>query len=196
MQDRGSLTRGIRCWQPALIALVVLTVAFPGRSEAQGLQVPSPAARMPLQQGTGLPIPRFVSLKSDRVHLRQGPGFDYKVLWVFRRAGLPVEVLKEFEGWRQVRDSDGTIGWLLQALISGRRTAAVMPWAAKTNPLPNVELKADDASSSTTVAKLEAGVIAFVRSCDGQWCSVAVGELTGYLEQKKLWGVYDGERIK
>ena len=78
-----------------------------------------------------LPIPRFVSLKSDRVNLRQGPGIEYPIAWVFRRAGLPLEVIKEFEGWRQVRDADGTTGWILGVMLSGRRTALVLPWEAK-----------------------------------------------------------------
>jgi SH3-like domain-containing protein len=69
----------------------------------------------------GRPLPRFVSLKSDEVNLRSGPGRDYPTQWVYRRAGLPLEVIKEFEGWRQVRDAEGAEGWVLQSLLSGRR---------------------------------------------------------------------------
>ena len=78
---------------------------------------------------TGLPLPRFVSLKSDEVNARVGPGADYQIAWVFRRAGLPVEVLGEFENWRQIRDSSGSTGWVNAALTSARRTAVVAPWA-------------------------------------------------------------------
>ncbi len=77
---------------------------------------------------TGLPLPRFVSLKSDEVNARVGPGGDYQIAWVFRRAGLPVEVLGEFENWRQIRDSSGSTGWINAALTSARRTAVVAPW--------------------------------------------------------------------
>src|SRR6516225_828217 len=84
--------------------------------------------------GSGLQIPRYVSLKSDRVNLRQGPGTEYPIAWVFRRAGLPVEVIREFDGWRQVRDSEGTTGWVLASLWSGRRTAVVLPWEASGGP--------------------------------------------------------------
>lgn len=166
-----------------------------GTAAAQGGAQPA-AAPPAAVQGSGLPVPRYVSLKSDRVHLRQGPGFDHKVLWVLRRAGMPVEVIQEFESWRQVRDSEGTTGWVLQSLLSGRRTALVLPWEAKAAARPQLELKDDDKASAKAVAIVEAGVIANVRSCDGQWCYVSVGEFRGYVEQKKLWGVYDGERIK
>lgn len=145
---------------------------------------------------SGLPVPRFVSLKSDRVHSRQGPGTDHKVLWVYRRAGLPVEVIREFEGWRQIRDSEGAEGWVLQSLVSGRRTALVMPWELKGGGSAKIELSSDDKAGAAPVAILEAGVIANVRSCDGRWCNVSVGDYRGYIEQKKLWGAYPGEVIR
>ena len=77
---------------------------------------------------TGLPIPRYVSLKTDRVNLREGPSKEHATTWVFQRAGLPVEITAEFETWRRVRDSEGAEGWVLHSLLSGRRTALVAPW--------------------------------------------------------------------
>jgi SH3-like domain-containing protein len=144
---------------------------------------------------SGLPIPRFVSLKSDRVHSRQGPGMDYKVLWVYRRAGLPVEVIREYDGWRQVRDSEGAEGWVLQSLVSGRRTALVTPWEIK-GGATKVQLLSDDREGAAPVAVLEAGVITNIRNCDSRWCYVSVGDYRGYIEQKRLWGVYPGEIIR
>src|SRR5581483_10351551 len=128
-------------------AAFLLATAFVWPSTSLVAQAPSAA---PLQ-GSGLPVPRFVSLKADRVHIRQGPGTDYKVVWVFHRAGLPVEVLSEFEGWRQVRDSEGATGWVLQALVSGRRTALVLPWELKTakGTPTQVPLRSSDRESSS-----------------------------------------------
>jgi SH3-like domain-containing protein len=147
--------------------------------------------------GSGLPLPRFVSLKSDRVNLRSGPGTDYPTAWVYRRAGLPVEVIKEFETWRQVRDADGATGWVLQSLLSGRRTALVLPWDIKPDkPVPQVDIYRSDSQSSQAVAKVEAGVIANIHDCDGRWCQVTIDEYRGYLEQKKLWGIYENEVVK
>lgn len=162
----------------------------------------SPARAETAVGASGLPIPRFVSLKADRVNLRAGPSTDYPTSWIFRRAGLPVEVIREAEGWRQVRDAEGTTGWVLQTMLSGRRTALVLPWEAKPGEVkagaavPEVELRQSDSDRAPAVAKIEAGVIASVRSCDKRWCEVTVGEFKGYVEQKKLWGVYDGEIVK
>jgi SH3-like domain-containing protein len=147
--------------------------------------------------GSGLPVPRFVSLKSDRVNLRNGPGTDYPTGWVYRRAGLPLEIVKEFNAWRKVRDADGATGWLLQSFLSGRRTALVLPWERKSGkPPPLVPVRANDSESSYVVVKVEAGVIADLHTCDGTWCRVTIDSYSGYIEQKKLWGVYEGETIK
>jgi SH3-like domain-containing protein len=174
---------------PALALLLVLGVT---RSlPAQG----SP----PLAAGSsGLPVPRFVSLKSDRVNLRQGPGIEYPTAWVFRRAGLPVEVIKEFESWRQIRDAEGTTGWVLGSMLSGRRTAVILPWEIKAGQPqpPLVALRDDDSDRADPVAQVEAGVLASIITCDGKWCRVSVGGYRGYIEQAKLWGAYKDEVIK
>lgn len=152
-----------------------------------------------LAQGgvTGLPLPRFVSLKADRVNLRAGPGTDYPTSWVYRRAGLPVEVLSEFEAWRQVRDSEGATGWVLQSLLSGRRTALVTPWDLKAGQTaPQIPVRNSDSERARTVAVVEAGVIANVHSCDGRWCNVSIDRFRGYMPQKQLWGVYENEIVK
>jgi SH3-like domain-containing protein len=174
------------------LAVLLGTGWWSAKAHAQGGSPPSSPA-----QGSGLPVPRYVSLKSDRVRVRQGPGLDHKVLWVFRRAGLPVEVIAEFEGWRQIRDAEGTTGWVVQSLVSGRRTALVLPWEAKSATTPaSVALRRDDRESAKSVAVVEPGVLADIRSCDGQWCYVSIGAYRGYIEQKKLWGVYEGEIVR
>ena len=68
---------------------------------------------------SGLPLPRFVSLKADRVNVRIGPAKTHEVKWVYQRAGLPVEITAEFENWRRIRDADGTEGWVYHSLLSG-----------------------------------------------------------------------------
>lgn len=155
------------------------------------------------RSGSGQPVPRFVSLKSDRVLVRQGPGTDHKVLWVFSRAGLPVEVLQEADVWRQVRDQEGAVGWVSQALLSARRTGVVLAWevgktasspAGRERTVPLFDGRSAD--KARTIALLEPGVICSIRNCDGTWCVVSVGDHKGFIEQAKLWGIYQGETIR
>lgn len=143
-------------------------------------------------QVSGLALPRYVSLKADRVNLREGPSREHRTAWVFQRAGLPVEITAEFENWRKIRDSEGSEGWVLHSLLSGRRTAIVAPWR-KGETLP---LHSDSSDKAPVVAKLESGVIANVKSCDKTWCSVFGKGFEGYIEQSQLWGVYANERIE
>jgi SH3-like domain-containing protein len=165
-------------------------MAAVGGATAQSQPGATPSA------ASGLPVPRFVSLKSDRVNLRQGPGTEYPTTWVFKRVGLPVEVIKEFENWRQVRDAEGTTGWVLGTMLSGRRTAVILPWEIKGEKQQAVPLRDDDSESSRAVAHVEAGVLANVITCDGRWCRVSISGFRGYIEQAKLWGAYQGEVIK
>ncbi|MFY9832319.1 MAG: SH3 domain-containing protein [Methylocystis sp.] len=136
-----------------------------------------------------LPLPRFVSLKSDRVNLHEGPSKEHRTLWVYERAGLPVEITAEFEIWRKIRDSEGVEGWVLHSLLSGRRTALVAPW--KKEPLL---LTASD--HTTPLAKLAPGVVAALRRCDGEWCRIAGTGFDGYMKQENLWGAYPGEKVE
>ncbi|MGE3230007.1 MAG: SH3 domain-containing protein [Hyphomicrobium sp.] len=181
------------------LALLVLGPAWASAEEpasasaAAAAPAPAPEAR----SASGLPLPRYVSLKADRVNLRAGPGTEYPTSWVYRRAGLPLEVTKEFEGWREVRDADGASGWVLQSFLSGRRTALVTPWDVKPGtPAPQVPIRYSDSDKSRSVVVVEAGVIANIHYCDGTWCSVSVDRYRGYMRQKLLWGVYPNETVK
>lgn len=142
---------------------------------------------------SGLQVPRFVSLKSNRVNVRKGPSTEHAVAWVFSRAGLPVEVIAEFENWRQIRDSEGSEGWVFHALLSGRRTALVMPWTKKPQ---SIALLDSASAGSDPVAQLEPGVLGSVHKCNGTWCNFTVGNYTGWIEQERLWGVYRSEDVK
>jgi SH3-like domain-containing protein len=155
--------------------------------------VAAPAgAATPLGTVTGLPLPRYASLKTDRVNLREGPSKDHPTKWVFERAGLPVEITEEFATWRKVRDSEGAEGWVLHSLLSGRRTALVAP--GKKGETFKIFVKPTKAGE--VAATLQSGVIANVRNCDGAWCLIDGDGFKGYIDQVALWGVYPNEKVE
>ncbi|MBV9136700.1 MAG: hypothetical protein JO357_06545 [Hyphomicrobiales bacterium] len=141
---------------------------------------------------TKLPMPRFVSLKADSVNLREGPNRDHPVKWIFKRAGLPVEITAEFEQWRRIRDSEGTEGWVLQNLLSGRRTVLIAPWSKE----EAISLFERPDASSATVAKLQPRVLASVHDCSRNWCRLKSDKFDGYIQEDKLWGVYPRETVE
>jgi SH3-like domain-containing protein len=120
---------------------------------------------------SGLPLPRFVSLKSG--------------------SGVPMEIIQEYDNWRRVRDSDGAEGWVNQSLLSGRRTAIAAPWLVGKET--ELLLRAMPDTTSRIVAKLEPGVIGTIKMCDGQWCEMEFSGHRGWLSQTQIWGAYPGE---
>jgi SH3-like domain-containing protein len=140
---------------------------------------------------SGLPVPRYVSLKSDHVNVRAGPTKDNDVAWVYTRSGLPVEITAEFENWRRVRDSEGAEGWVYHSLLSGRRTA-VITMKSKDELAPLYE---SSDQTSVITARLQAGVVAQVKHCASGWCHVAGNGFDGWIEQQRLWGVYADEKV-
>jgi SH3-like domain-containing protein len=159
---------------------------------ASGLFAGAAAAQETTGSVSGLPIPRFVSLKPSDTPMREGPSKDHRIRWVFKREGMPVEIIAEFENWRRVRDSEGDDGWVYHARLSGRRTAQISPKLKA----ENVTLHARDSESSAVVARLQPGVIGAVEQCTGRWCRITGEGFDGWTQQDRLWGVYPGERIR
>jgi SH3-like domain-containing protein len=149
------------------------------------------AAKETPQTASGLPVPRYVSLKSDHVNVRAGPTKDQDVTWIYTRAGLPVEITAEFENWRRVRDSEGAEGWVYHSLLSGKRTAVVT--MKNKNDLVSIYDSANP--NSAVAARLQAGVVAQVKRCNDGWCRVTGDGFDGWIEQQRLWGVYADEKV-
>src|SRR6267154_3433886 len=140
------------------------------------------------RKGSGLPIPRFASLRSDEVNVRTGPGSRYPVDWVFKRKAMPVEIVAEYENWRKIRDWQGASGWVHQSLLTGKRSFII--------PAKSASLHKTPANAAEVVAKLEPEVMGEIRSCSGEWCRVRVSSgVSGWLERTQLWGVYKSEPI-
>ena len=192
----GSVVLALAC---LAVAGAVTWSLFGHRDDSQARTVPTAGMEMTASPDesqktlglSGLPIPRFVSLKAEKVNVRRGPSSDHPVAWVFQRKGMPVEIVAEFENWRRIRDSDGEEGWILQNMLAARRTAVIAPWRkGETMPLHS---SAD--AMSALVAQVSAGVVSEVGTCTGEWCEISAGGYDGWIEQTMLWGVYPGEAV-
>ncbi len=140
-------------------------------------------------EDSGLPIPRFVSLRGEIVYARTGPGTRYPIKWVYEKENLPVEIVQEFDTWRKVRDIDGEEAWVHQSLLTGRRFAILHD----TQSLPLLKKPQDDAYA---VALVEPGVILSIIDCENKWCEVSAMGFKGFIYSDSIWGVYEGERIQ
>ena len=165
--------------------LIALTLAL-------GPAVASTPAPLAKGSVTGLPIPRFVSLKSDRVNVRAGPSEDQDVRWIYTRTGMPVEITAEYGNWRRIHDWQGSEGWVYHSLLSGKRTGIVVPRLDE----KLVPLYADASKKSAVVAKLQAGVLGSLKECTGTWCEFDGKGFDGWIRQDRLWGAYPNEKIE
>ena len=171
-----------------------LPAAAPAAGAAPTPATPAPAApAKPTEEekpvGTGLQLPRFAALRTDDVNLRAGPGTRYPIEWVYKRRDLPMEIEREFEVWRLVKDPDGIRGWIHQATLTGRRTFMVQG--------ADATLRAEPKDDAAPVALLKVGVIGRIRSCEAgsAWCRVVVGDYRGYLKRSQFWGALPDEVI-
>lgn len=148
------------------------------------LMAATPAAA---QSETGLPLPRYVSLRADAVNLRTGPGRRYPIDWVFTRAGLPIQIIAEFDGWRKVRAQDGTSGWIHKSMLSGKRTVVIAGREDRVFREPH--------GNADIAAFVEPGVVANLLDCEDGWCRITIDShrITGWMPQDVLWGILPDE---
>lgn len=169
----------------------------PAQTARPAVPVPPPEVPAPvepvLEPGKGsvtnLPIPRFAALKTDEVNLRTGPGQRYPVDWVYKRRDLPVQIEREFDVWRLVRDPEGVKGWVHQATLTGRRTFFVLG--------EERAMRRQASDDAGVVARLRPGVVGLLKRCevDAAWCQVQVGEHKGWMKRSELWGVLGREAV-
>lgn len=137
---------------------------------------------------SGLPLPRFASLRSNEVNMRTGPGTRYPIEWTFTLQGLPVEITAEYEVWRRVRDPEGAEGWVHKSALSGKRSAIITGG-------PH-ELRNDRDDKASVVAHLENGAIGQLISCNRDWCKLKFDGIKGFLRKSDFWGTYPKELIE
>jgi SH3-like domain-containing protein len=138
------------------------------------------------------PVPRFVSLRADTVNLRTGPGSRYPIEFVYHRKGYPLEIVAEFDQWRQVRDWQGTEGWVHQRMVTGTRNVVIQG-------AQRILRQAAD-NGAAPIAKLDPGVIAHLLECGDTWCRIEVpsdaSDVKGWLTRNEIWGVLPNEVVR
>lgn len=138
---------------------------------------------------TDLPLPRFVSLRSDKVYVRAGPALRYPIKWIYKRANMPVEIIQEFDNWRKIKGFDGEEGWIHQSLLSGERTVLIKEAADL------VPLREGFSSQARMIARIEPQVVANIDQCAGEWCRIETGGYRGWVQRNFLWGIYEDEEL-
>lgn len=155
------------------IAAAILAVAATLVPIARGAEI--------APDGAGGKLPRFAVLRFGEVNLRVGPGRQYPIEWVLTRRGMPVEILRKYDHWRQVRDWQGTIGWVHERMVISRPAVMV------TGTIRGLHRRPD--AGSPLVARAEPGVVAKLLACRGNWCQIEAAQWTGWVRRGWIWGV-------
>jgi SH3-like domain-containing protein len=139
---------------------------------------------------SGLPLPRFVSLRSDEVNMRTGPGVRYPIDWVYARRDMPVEVISEFETWRKIRDWQGSEGWVHKTMLSAKRTVVVTTLQRR--------LRAEPEEKSPNIALIDVNAIGRVIACpkNNDYCHLSFLQLKGWMKRNEIWGITSSEVIE
>ncbi len=166
------ITRSV--WRLAIVGILTFWTIFPALAQSQG---------------TGLPLPRFVSLRAAEVNMRTGPGVQYPVEWVYQRRHMPIEIIAEYGTWRKVRDWQGTQGWIHQSMLTGKRSFVI------TSTVRTIRRSPD--ANSPAKAQAEAGAVGEITSCDKNegWCRIEIGGFDGWLRRVDFWGAYQNEPV-
>lgn len=146
-----------------------------------------PTSKDALKYRSGLPVPRYASLRAGRAYMRAGPGKEYPVTWEFITPGTPLQVVSEWNVWRKVRDAEGTTGWMDRAMLSTDRTIQITRQTR--------ELRARPDLSSPIVLRAEPGVVMRVTMCADRWCRVEGQGRSGYMLREHGFGVMPDEPI-
>jgi SH3-like domain-containing protein len=141
-----------------------------------------------LAQAQAVP-PHYVSQRTTQAYLREGPGYAYKILWVYRHKGTPFYESANFDIWRRVTAPDGAVGWMSMEMLSDARTVQV-------TGKDRVDIRKDASPDSKLVGRADPGAVMKVKACEAEACRVTSGDVDGWIAKNRVWGVDTNEIFK
>ena len=123
----------------------------------------------------------FLTLRNDKVNLRQGPSFDYPVKIFYKKKFLPVLIQDKSENFRKIRDHENNTGWIHISQLSKKKAAITID--------DDLILFNNSTIYSNPVAILKKGRLVRINKCKDEWCKIKSGQYKGWLQKKNLWGL-------
>lgn len=129
--------------------------------------------------------PLYMSLRSNKINMRVGPGKMYPILWTYTMRGLPVRIIDRHNDWVQIQDEASETGWVYDRLLSTTRTAMTAT--------DDVFLRRHPDNNAGIIARLMKYVVVIPRTCRTTWCNVTLSHkgdvLKGWMRKSVLWGI-------
>ena len=133
--------------------------------------------------------PHYVSQRMAQAYLREGPGYAYKVLWVYRHKGMPFHESAGYDIWRRVTAPDGVVGWMSMEMLSDARTVLVTGKG-------RAQIRKDNNAGAKVVGLAEAGAVLKLKACAQDACRITSGDVDGWIPKDRIWGVDANEAFK
>ena len=122
----------------------------------------------------------FLTLRNEKVNLRQGPSFDYPIKIFYKKKYLPVLVQEKSYNFRKIRDHENNTGWIHISQLSKKKSAI--------NIDDNLILFKKPTIYSKPLAKLQKGKLCKVVQCKNEWCKIKIEKYVGWVKKESLWG--------
>ena len=126
---------------------------------------------------------KILSLKNNKVNLRQGPSFEYPIKLIYKKKYLPVEILDTSETWRKIKDLENNSGWVHISQLSKKKSGI--------NIKKNSILYKKSTIYSRPIAKLEIGRLVLIKRCKIEWCEISTEDYKGWIFKNALWGKFE-----
>ena len=124
----------------------------------------------------------FLTLRNDKVNLRQGPSFEYPVKLFYKKKFLPVLVQDKSENFRKIRDHENNTGWIHVSQLSKKKAAIVVD--------DNAYIFSSNSIYSKPLAISKNGKLLLIKKCKKDWCKISSKRFKGWVKKESLWGLF------
>ena len=122
----------------------------------------------------------YLTLRNDKVNLRQGPSLNYPIKLVYNKKFLPILIKDKSGNFRKVLDHENNSGWIHISQLSKKKAALSI--------LDELIVFQKPSIYSKPLVKLEIGRLCLVKKCKNDWCKIKTGDYSGWVEKENLRG--------
>ena len=121
----------------------------------------------------------FMYLKKNKVNVRYGPGFDYKIKYIYKKINLPVKIIDKKENFRKIIHLKKNNGWIHISQLKNSKSFIT---------LENKILFKKPSLFSKPLARIKKGRLLLVKKCKKEWCKIITDNYSGWIETNNVWG--------
>ena len=122
----------------------------------------------------------FLTLKNNKVNVRYGPGFDYKIKYIYKKKNLPILIIDKKDNFRRIIDFNKNSGWIHRSQLKKSNSLILLNDQVLFNG-PSKFYK--------PLAKLLKGRLLIVEKCKKNWCNVKTSDYKGWILNEGNWGI-------